>query len=394
MAGCKEKNRGATTVSIVVMLLLGITACSPKNARDNQTPATTSNQPHYETSLTFSDVTLEQTNAQGKPVWNVKAKRAVYSQDKKVARVQSPRGELFEEGKVAYQFTAAQGEIQQDGKRLFLEGQIVAVNPRNGVVLHGNELEWLPDQDLLIVRNHLTVNRQQMQITAQEARVFSKVSRMELQGQVVAIAANPRLQVRTEHLIWQIQEQKLIGDRPVQIARFNGQTVTDQAAADRANVDLNTKVVTLKQNAQLSLVDALNAAPANAGQQNANLPLQVASNDLSWNLNAETLTASQPVRLVDRTHQVTVTANQGWMDLQKKVAYLTGKVYGVGGRGQSLNSTHLTWYLPNQLFVATGDVVYHQVEPVASFAGQKAVGKLQDQTIVVSGGGVVTQFTP
>ncbi|MBV8884217.1 MAG: LPS export ABC transporter periplasmic protein LptC [Chroococcidiopsidaceae cyanobacterium CP_BM_RX_35] len=394
MAGCKAKSRGVTSVSIVVMLLLGITACSSKNATENQADQANSNQPHYESSLTFSDVTLEQTNAQGKPVWNVKAKQAIYSQDKKVARVQSPTGELFQDGKVAYQITAAQGEIQQDGKKLFLNGRIVAVDPKNGVILHGNELEWRPDEDLLIVRNHLTVNHQQMQLTAQEARVFSRASRMELQGQVVAIAANPRLQVRTEHLIWQIKEQKLIGDRPVQIARFNGQTITDQAAANQADVDLNTKIVTLKQNAQLSLVDALNSSPAGTRQQKDNPPLQVASNELSWNLNAETLTANQPIRILDRTHQVTVTANQGWMDLQKKVAYLTGKVYGVGQRGQSLQSIHLTWYLPSQLFEANGDVVYHQVEPVASFTGQKAVGKLQDQSIVVSGGGVVTQFTP
>ena len=380
---------------MVAVLLLGITACSSKSVTENQVDQANSNQPHYESSLTFSDVTLEQTNAQGKPVWNVKAKRAIYSQDRKVARVQSPTGELFQDGKVAYHITAAQGEIQQDGKKLFLNGQIVAVDPQNGVVLHGNELEWQPDKDLLIVRNHLTINHQQMQITAQEARVFSRESRMELQGQVVAVAANPRVQVRTEHLIWQIQEKKLIGDRPIQIARFNGQKVTDQAVANQADVDLNSKIITLKQNAQLSLVDALNVAPpAETQPQNANLPLQVAGNELSWNLNAETVTANQPVHILDRTHQLTVTANQGWMDLQKKVAYLTGNVYGVGERGQSLHSKHLTWYLPSQLFEANGDVVYHQAEPVASFTGQKAVGKLQDQSIVVSGGGVVTQFTP
>jgi len=34
-----------------------------------------------------------------------------------------------------------------------------------------------------------------------------------------------------------------------------------------------------------------------------------------------------------------------------------------------------TWYLPSQLVEANGDVVYRQVEPNASFTGQKPLGK-------------------
>jgi lipopolysaccharide assembly outer membrane protein LptD (OstA) len=82
------------------------------------------------------------------------------------------------------------------------------------------------------------------------------------------------------------------------------------------------------------------------------------------------------------------------MDLQKKIVYLTGDVYAVGQRRQSLKAQALTWYLPSQLVEAEGDVIYRQVEPPVSFTGQKAVGKLQDQNIVVSGGRVVTEIIP
>jgi len=51
---------------------------------------------------------------------------------------------------------------------------------------------------------------------------------------------------------------------------------------------------------------------------------------MSWNLNKETVTANQPVRMVHRQEQVTLTAKQGRMDLQKEVVYLTGDVHGVG----------------------------------------------------------------
>jgi len=56
------------------------------------------------------------------------------------------------------------------------------------------------------------------------------------------------------------------------------------------------------------------------------LAADTASNSMSWNLNTETVTANQPVRMVHRQQQVTLTANQGRMDLQKEVVYLTGDV--------------------------------------------------------------------
>jgi hypothetical protein len=43
---------------------------------------------------------------------------------------------------------------------------------------------------------------------------------------------------------------------------------------------------------------------------------------------------------------------------------------------------------------ANGDVFYTQVNPPASFKGQKAVGNLQNQNVAVSGGRVVTEIVP
>ncbi len=73
------------------------------------------------------------------------------------------------------------------------------------------------------------------------------------------------------------------------------------------------------------------------------------------------------------------------MNLGNEVVNLTGNVYAIGQRQQSLNAQKLTWYLPTQLVEAEGSVVYRQVEPPVSFTGQKAVGKLQEQNITVSG---------
>jgi len=362
-----------------VMLLFTLFSCGDQNSTVEQRAQDTSAVQDIERNLTFNDVTLEQADAQGRPIWIVKAKQATYSKDRRVAQVENPIGNLFQDGKSVYQITAKEGEIEQDGEQLFLKGQIVATDPRNNLVLRGNELEWRPKEDLLIVRNQLTGSHPQVQAVAQEARVFSRTGRIELQGKVEATTSDPTLQMRTERLIWQIREQKLIGDRPLQIDRYKDKKITDRATANQGEVDLKTKIATMKQNAQLALL-----AP----------PMQVTSNSMIWNMNTEMVTTDQPVRLVNRQRQITVTANQGRMDTQKEVAYLNGDVNGIGQRGQSLKSKELTWYLPTQLMEANGDVFYRQVDPPVSFKGQKAVGNLQEQNIVVSGGRVLTEIIP
>ncbi|MBA2750016.1 MAG: LPS export ABC transporter periplasmic protein LptC [Tatlockia sp.] len=359
---------------ISVGLLFGCNGRSTKEASINTSPT-----PATQNELTFNDVTLEQADEKGQPVWKVQGKQASYSREKKLAQVQKPSGKLFIDGKVVYKISAQQAQIEQNGKQLFLTGQIVATDTVNGVVLHGNELEWRPKEDLLIVRKQVRGNYQQIQAVAEEARVNSRSARVDLQGKVVAIATDPALQMRTTHLIWEVKKKTLIGDRPIEIDRYKGKVKRDQATANGANVNLKTNVITLQPKAQIIATEP---------------PVQINGNSLTWDLNAEVVTANQPIKIVYRQQQVTTTADRGRMNLGNEVVNLTGNVYAIGQRQQSLNAQKLTWYLPTQLVEAEGSVVYRQVEPPVSFTGQKAVGKLQEQNITVSGGRVVTKFIP
>ena len=359
---------------ISVGLLFGCNRQSTKEVSINTSPT-----PATQNELTFNDVTLEQADEKGQPVWKVQGKQASYSREKKLAQVQKPSGELFVDGKVVYKISAQLAQIEQNGKQLFLTGQIVATDTVNGVVLHGNELEWRPKEDLLIVRKQVRGNYQQIQAVAEEARVNSRSARVDLQGKVVAIATDPALQMRTTHLIWEVKKKTLIGDRPIEIDRYKGKVKSDHATANGANVNLNTKILTLQPKAQIVATEP---------------PVQINGNSLTWDLNAEVVTANQPIKIVHRQQQVTTTADRGKMNLGNKIAHLTGNVSAIGQRQQSLNAQKLTWYLPTQLVEAEGSVVYRQVEPPVSFTGQKAVGKLQEQNITVSGGRVVTKFIP
>lgn len=375
---------------VLVLLLFAVVACrgdgrtAKKLAQDSQLAQETATGKNFDGGLTFNEVSLDQTDERGNPIWKIKAKQAVYSNNKKIAQIQTPIGDLFQDGKLLYQVTGQQGEVHQDGKKVFLKGNIVATDIQNGVVLRGNELEWSPQEDILIVRNQLTGTHKQVDATAQEARAFSRAKRIELIGKVVATSKQPILQMRTEHLIWEMEKEKMFSDRPVQIDRYVGTAIADRGVGDRGEVDLKTKIATLRKNGQLTILDP---------------PLQIFSDLVVWNVEAKTVVSEQPVRIFDRVQQVTLTANKGRIDLEPKIAYLNGSVSGVGQRPPSqMRTDRMTWYLTTKTFEAVGNVFYKQVDPPLTLTGPKAVGQLKDQTIVISGGSdggrVVTEIIP
>ncbi|MBG1240288.1 LPS export ABC transporter periplasmic protein LptC [Nostoc sp. NZL] len=366
---------------LTLFLVFGLLSCGGKSPPAYQQNTVDSSD--QDSNLTFFDVTLEQADEVGRPIWKVRAKTAKYTKEKQIGQAESPYGELYQDGKVVYQIKADVADIEQDGKQLFLKGKIFATDPSNGIVLQGNELEWRPKEDLLIVRNQINGSHKQLQAVAKEARVKTREQRMEFSGGVVANSADPQMQVRTEHLIWNIKEEKLIGDRPIEIDRYKDNKISDRGKGKSAEVNLKTKIATIKQNAQLELIDP---------------PVQIASNSMTWNMKAETVTTNSPVRMFQRAENLTVTANQGEMKIPQKTVYLTGNVNAIGQRRQSLKSNTLTWYLDNKLVEAQGNVVYRQVDPQLNFTGETAVGNLQTENIVVKGGSssgrVVTEIIP
>lgn len=370
---------------LTFFLVIGLVACSGKSPTAPQPTASGSPGQDLDSNLTFFGIAFEQFDEVGRPIWKVRAKQAKYTKEKQIGQAESPDGELYQDGKVVYKIKAERADIEQDGKQLFLKGKIVATDPRNGIVLQGNELEWRPKEDLLIIRQQIKGNHKQLQAVAQEARVKTREQRIDFSGGVVATSVDPQMQMqmRTEHLLWQIKEEKLIGDRPLQIVRYKNNQITDRGRGNAAEINLKTKIATVKQNAQIELLDP---------------PMQIASNSMNWNMNTETVTTNAPVRVFHSAEQVTVTANQGEMKIPQKTVYLTGNVNAIGQRRQTLKSQTLTWYLDKKLVEAKGNIVYQQIDPQLNFSGETAVGNLQTQNIVVNGGGsgspVVTEIIP
>jgi LPS export ABC transporter protein LptC len=372
--------------SAVSLLLTGVcfivlSACRSENQTETEQVAQDNVvDQEIKSDLTFRNVTLEQADEQGRPQWKVKADEVTYRQERAIAEVTHPKGELFQDGKAIYRIQGRRGEVRQDGERILLRGQIVATDLKSGAVFRGDRLEWIPETGILTVRNNLKADHPQIQIAATEAQLFSRDRRLEVTGGVDAVTKDPALRMQAERLTWLIDQQKVSSDRPVQVTRLFNNQPTDTAQGARAAVDLKTRIATLEQSAQLNLQDP---------------PIQVSSDSLIWDLAQETLTSNQPVTVIHQQQQVTLTANQGRMDIRQRIFYLTQNVRAVGQQNQSqLTTDRLTWTIPTQEVLAEGNVNYSQLNPPLKVQGPRAVGKLENQTIVVSGGGVVTEIIP
>lgn len=368
-------------LSIVLLGVLStVAACGNRNLTAEKIAQDSKQAEDFDNSLTFNAVTLEEFDHKGRLWWKVKAAQASYSKDKKIARLQQPTGEFFQDGQSVLQVKGQQGEVQQNGQTIFLRGKIVATDTRDGLVMRGDELEWQPRKELVIVRNNLTGTHRQLKVAAKEGRLFTRTQRLELQGGVTAKAINPTLNFQSERLIWQIKQQTLASDRPLQIDRFNKTVLTDRATANQGVANLKAKTITLKQNAQITLADP---------------PTQLAGNNLVWNVQGQTVGSEELLTINNQQQQVALSGNQGRVDLKSKMLYLEGDVRGVGARNQSqLNADRLNWNIVTQRFEADGNVKYQQGQPPLNLAGPRATGTLRDQNILVGGGRVVTEFTP
>ncbi len=336
-----------------------------------------------EAKLELDNLSFEQVDKQGKPWWKVRAQHGVYSPDKKRAKVTNLEGDLYQDGRVILHVTAKTGEVEQEGEKVVLRGDVVTKETRNNLILIGQEVEWQPKVDLLTIRDRVQANQPKFQANANEGKYLSRKQQMDLYGKITTFSQDPRLAMQTEHLTWFVKDQKVIGDRPTQIQRYQGKQITANVVANGFSTVIDRKIINLQGKVQL----------------NATKPLiQANGESFSWNLDRELVTADRPLTIVHQQEAVTFNANSGELDLKASTATLTGNARGLATRNQAkLRADRLIWEITSQQLVGTGNVVYQQINPLIKFTGTRSIGKLQDQSIVVSSDGkqqVQTEFIP
>ena len=121
----------------------------------------------------------------------------------------------------------------------------------------------------------------------------------------------------------------------------------------------------------------------------------ITSQRLVWDLAQKLLRSPQLMEVRHPQQGITVLAEQGTFDQGKQLATLRGRVEATGVQNQTrLSTNQLIWNVATQQLAAQGNVHYQQTSPRFTLKGQRAIGQIQDQTIQISGGNVVTEIIP
>jgi lipopolysaccharide export system protein LptA len=94
-----------------------------------------------------------------------------------------------------------------------------------------------------------------------------------------------------------------------------------------------------------------------------------------------------------------VTGNQGKVDLNQNMAWLTGGTQSQSEQNQSqLFADQLTWNMQAQTIEGLGNIIYQQNKGVKfNLTGDKAIGSLQNNSVIVTSNQperVVTEIYP
>jgi LPS export ABC transporter protein LptC len=373
-------------------------------------------QPAAENQLNIDNFSLEQSNAQGKLWWKMKASKAAYTIDRKVAKVQNLAGELYQDGQVIMKLTAQTANVIQDGEKILLRGDVTTTDIRNQLVVVSQELEWQPNQDLLTISKGVRANHPQAQMTADRGTYISRQQQLELFDNIIAVAPAENVRLQTSYLRWEINTANINGNQPVRIDRFKEGQQIEQINADRISYNIDKQVAKLGGAAKVkfnSIEQGMKVEASSAVWEiqpsivllqdkirfDGTKPvLRVTANSARWNTKQQLITASNALEIFDQAEQATFSANSGSLDLAKNLATLTGNARGFSTRNQAkIQAEKITWDINTQQITGKGQIRYQQTNPTLKVRGAEALGKLQDQSVVVTGNGkdlVETQVVP
>ena len=372
----KEQVRRLFFQYFLLLLIFSLTACSRNLATDTSRQSSDANTEEQEsigrldTQLTLNDAVLEQSNNEGL-VWKIKAKHTTYSDDRATAYLEDITANLLQNEEIILKVKGKQGEVREQGQLIVLQEAVVASDARNETILRGNTAQWRPSEGVLTIQDNLQVNHPNLIVTADKAQYFTDTESVELTGRVVANTEEPALILKSDRLLWQIPQQKVIANNPLNVVRYQQATITDRLVADRAQVDLERQTIALNSNVALNSVQP---------------ELQIATDSAIWNYQLRTINSDRPIRVVDRQQQLTITGNQGQIDFETEIVTMTNGVEGVNNREPAtLYSQQAIWNISQKEVTATGNVTYNKAQPKIDLTGDKAIIDLEaDRAIVTS----------
>ena len=351
------------------LLLLAVVGCQQSNSN---TSGSRISESRTQTQLILNNAILEQSNSEDNTLWKIQAKSSVYTEDKKIARLQAVTANFLQDGQVILRVSAEAGEVRNNGNLILLQDNIVAQDTRNGIVVKSDEIEWQPAKHLLSIRQNPIAIHPNLEVKAREGIYFTDTQSLELNNNIVATTIDPALQLKSDRLVWKIPQETLTSPLGLQIVRYQPDgKIIDRLVADRGTVNLSNNTATLSNNVELVSYEP---------------QLQMATNSLIWNYQTRKVNADKPIKIIDRQHNLEVTGNRATADLKQNVAQLNNGVKGINYQDRAqIYAEKLTWQIDTKTIEATGNIVYQQSDPQINLAGEKAVGKLAEERLIVTG---------
>ncbi|MBF2057982.1 MAG: LPS export ABC transporter periplasmic protein LptC [Cyanobacterium sp. T60_A2020_053] len=367
-------------IFFLVFLVL-ITAC-----QNNSSPPITqpeNNNQEVSQGISLDNATLEQSNNDGANFWRLRVGKVTYSEDNKIANIENITGNLFQDGEIILKFQANEGSVINDGEKIILNGDILAIDTRNQIEITGDNLTWQPNEKFFVLDQNVEINRQDIRLKSQQVKYYTEVEIIEVNQDIIAQYSEPKLTLKTENLIWQIKEEIVNITTFLTLNRLEKDNVIEYLTAEEGKINLQDK--------QVFLID-------NVAYKSIVPPLEASSPAMTWDYGQRIISTDQKIRLVDTERKIIAMGNQGKVNLTDNEVFLTNNVYGESDENQAkIYADNLTWNIDNGKIVADGNVIYEQLNPELTFRGARAEGSLSDKNIVViseSNQKVVTTIVP
>ncbi|MGA7955370.1 MAG: LPS export ABC transporter periplasmic protein LptC [Gloeobacterales cyanobacterium] len=168
-------------------------------------------------SLTYENIILTESDriTQG-PLWEIKAKRAEYSKDRKIAQITSLEGTFFDAGKKALRVKAPTGEIRTDERTILLKGGVQGLSLERGTTLNADQIRWTPEKKIVTAEGSVVLfdPKQQVEVTGKRMVGDIAIKSVTLNGGVTATSKSRQSKLLCDKAIWQIPEKilKAIGN--------------------------------------------------------------------------------------------------------------------------------------------------------------------------------------
>lgn len=314
----------------ILAIVLSVSACG--RAEPPEAQSTPDPSATDAPQLVYRDINLTETDNDGRVLWKLEAAVAEYESEGFEAVLQDVKGEFYDPQGKAITIEATNGRVMPREKRLELSGNVAAVAEPLTIALTADRVEWRPEDNQLAAIGNAIVRHTEREI--------------EMKG-------------------------------------------------DRLDADLSTYLL------RLSLDPS--ATSETPGTEATERTLQVIANDPPLDLNTQVLTWDMPgevvrgeggVTVVHREQQLAFVGDAFSYQIPSQAATLEGNVRATAVDRSQLDAERVQWDVSRAIAIATGNVQYRQPGPQNLLVrGQQGTVDLNANTISLDGSRVTTQLT-